>query len=320
MESKLIASSSVNLPTITQDAREFLNPYVDRYLAELSVSTKTRKVYAHVLARFLRFLSGRPLAELTRALIVAYREQLVQSMAARSVSLYLAPVRSLFTWLEAHTQFPNIAAGVKGVAAPRTHARDTLTVDQGKALLAHLEAQAMTLTGKRNLSLVSLLLHTGLRGIEAVRANVEDRADHEGEAVLYVQGKGRDDRDEFVLLTTAVDTVISSYLTARAQHDQIRPRDPLFVGHGPRNTEERLTTYHLEHLVKAALRAIGLDSPRMTTHSLRHSAATLALHNGASLESVQAMLRHVNIATTQIYARAVSRLSDPAERYVIFRN
>jgi len=314
----LTVPDQAGAPDLAADARAFLAPQVTRYLDELTASTRTRQAYTHALACFLRFLEGKPFEALKRPLIVAYREELLQRLAARSASLYLAVVRNLFAWLEAQARFPNIAAGVKGARAPQEHARDTLSQDQARSLLAHLEANAGSVRGKRNLALVSLLLHTGVRAVEAVRANVRDVAKHEGQDVLYVQGKGHADRDAYVLLRPAVLTAMQSYLTARAALDKVRPDDALFTGHGPRNTEGRLTTFHVERVVKSALRAIGMDSPRMTTHSLRHSAATQALHNGATLESVQAMLRHANISTTQIYARAVSRLSDPAEGYVKF--
>jgi len=318
MTTTLTVSDQTGALDPATDARAFLAPHVTSYLEELTASTRTRQAYTHALARFLRFVEGKPFAALKRPLIVQYREELLQRMAARSASLYLAVVRNLFTWLEGHTQFPNIAGGVKGVRAPQEHARDTLSQDQGRALLAHLEAHAGSARGKRDLAIVTLLLHTGVRAVEAVRANVKDVSKHEGKDVLYVQGKGHADRDAYVLLLPAVGTAMQSYLAARATLDKVKPDDALFAGHGPRNTEGRLTTFHVERIVKRALRAIGLDSPRMTTHSLRHSAATRALHNGATLESVQAMLRHSNISTTQIYARAVSRLSDPAEGYVRF--
>ena len=194
MTTTLTVSDQTGALDPATDARAFLAPHVTSYLEELTASTRTRQAYTHALARFLRFVEGKPFAALKRPLIVQYREELLQRLAARSASLYLAVVRNLFTWLEGHTQFPNIAAGVKGARAPQEHARDTLSQDQGRALLAHLEANAGSVRGKRDLAIVTLLLHTGVRAVEAVRANVRDVSKREGKDVLYVQGKGHADR------------------------------------------------------------------------------------------------------------------------------
>jgi site-specific recombinase XerD len=69
-------------------------------------------------------------------------------------------------------------------------------------------------------------------------------------------------------------------------------------------------------VVKSRFRAVGVDDPRLSAHSLRHFAASNALKNGASLMAVQAMLRHSSITTTQIYLHGIDRMAGAAERFV----
>jgi integrase/recombinase XerC len=74
-----------------------------------------------------------------------------------------------------------------------------------------------------------------------------------------------------------------------------------------------MTTRSISRTVKQRLQQIGLDSDRLTAHSLRHTAATLNLLNGASIEETQQLLGHSNINTTLIYAHALERASNNSE-------
>jgi integrase/recombinase XerC/integrase/recombinase XerD len=158
-----------------------------------------------------------------------------------------------------------------------------------------------------------LLVRTGLRTIEAERANIEDVRQEGGEALLYIQGKGRDSKDAFVLLTEATLKPIREYVRARGK---TAPTDPLFTSHSDRNNGERLTTRSISRIAKGALREAGIDSDRLTAHSLRHTAVTLSLLGGASIQEAQSMARHKNINTTLIYAHNIDRISKAPERKI----
>ena len=81
-----------------------------------------------------------------------------------------------------------------------------------------------------------------------------------------------------------------------------------------RNRGQRLETKAISRMVKRNLRGIGLDSPRLTAHSLRHSAATNLIFAGVELPQVQMVLRHKNLSTTMIYAAAWNRYQNNAEQ------
>jgi integrase/recombinase XerC len=90
-------------------------------------------------------------------------------------------------------------------------------------------------------------------------------------------------------------------------------KDPLFAGVGNRNAGGRLTTRSISGIEKGALVSAGLNSDRLTAHSLRHTAATLNLLNGGTLEETKQLLRHTNINTTLIYAHALERANNQSE-------
>ncbi|MCX7015145.1 MAG: tyrosine-type recombinase/integrase [Candidatus Sumerlaeota bacterium] len=163
------------------------------------------------------------------------------------------------------------------------------------------------------MGLPNLLVRTGLRTIEAIRADVGDIRQESGEWVLRVQGKGRDAKDEFVLLTIDAFKPLLEYLVLRRNP----PLDaPLFAATSNRCVNARLTTRSVRGIVKAHLRRYGFDSDRLSCHSLRHTFATLALKGGAPLEQVQAACRHASIQTTMVYAHNLDRVANGAERYV----
>lgn len=131
--------------------------------------------------------------------------------------------------------------------------------------------------------------------------------------MLYVQGKGRSSKSEFVKLSQPVIQAITEYLNARGR---VQDTDALFVSCSRRNRGGRLTTRTVSAVCKRAMVTAGYNSRRLTAHSLRHSAVTLALMAGASLQDVQAFARHTNMNTTLIYAHDVNRLKSQCENAV----
>jgi len=116
-----------------------------------------------------------------------------------------------------------------------------------------------------------------------------------------------------VLLTEKTLKPINEYL---AERDKTEDAEPLFGSLSDMNQGQRLTTRSVSRIVKGYLRRIGLNSDRLTAHSLRHTAITLALKGGATIQEAQALGRHANINTTLIYAHNIDRLAQAPERKV----
>ncbi len=283
---------------------------IEQYIASLDVKPKSKETYRKALKQFIEFIETRGTAQPTRADILAYKSYLIEKYTACTVSSYLTAVKGLYTYLEAEKISPNIANGIKGAKHQQGFRKDALTIEQAKNLL---DADTRTIEGKRNYALVNLLVRTGLRTIEAERANIEDIRQEGGEALLYIQGKGRDSKDAFVLLTEATLRPIREYLKARGKTE---PTAPLFISHSDRNNGGRLTTRSISRIAKEALRGAGIDSDRITAHSLRHTAVTLSLLGGASIQEAQSMARHRNVNTTLIYAHNIDRINKAPERKI----
>ena len=215
----------------------------------------------------------------------------------------------MFQWTESEHLYANIASQIKGQKKPKGFKKDALSVNQARKLLTIMETD--TLSGARDYALVNLLVRTGLRTIETARANVEDIRQQGEQAVLYIQGKGRDSKDDLGILTEETLEPIRAYISMRGQG--VKDSSPLFISHSDRNYGERLTTRSISRIVKDKLQASGLDDRRLTAHSLRHTAVTFSLIGGASIQEAQTLARHSDINTTLIYAHNLERIAKAPE-------
>ena len=283
---------------------------ITQFIGNLDVMPKSKQTYTKALKQFMQYLEVEGITEPSRQDILAYKQYLLDHYKAGTVSSYLTAVRALFTYLESEKIYPNVAKGVKGPKSGDTR-KEHLTVGQAKRLLASLDTGKIE--GLRNYAIINLLLHTGLRTIEINRALIGDIRKEGGEALLYIQGKGRQSKDSFVVLTESTLYPIQQYLNARATID---PKAPLFVSHSDRSNGEALSTRSISWIVKEALKAVGLNSENLTAHSLRHTAVTFSLLAGATIQEAQAMARHSNINTTLIYAHNIDRIAKAPERKI----
>ena len=297
------------------------NPYapvdeeiIGRWMASLDLASGTKETYLSGFKAFCWFVRSTSLDfdELTRDDVKSFKEYLVdeKKLKPATVSGYLASVRSFYAYSE-DNGIENIAHRVKGVTDSRSFKKEPLTPDQAQRLLASIDRS--TEKGMRDFAILNLMLRTGLRDIEIVRANCKDIQTKAGVDVLYVQGKGRASKDNFVVLTPKALSPIAAYLEKRGNVNEL---DPLFASVSSRNAGERLTVRSISRIAKSALRAIGIDDERYTAHSLRHTAITFSLLGGATERDAQQMARHANITTTMLYSHDIDRIKHAAEREI----
>ena len=239
-----------------------------------------------------------------RADILAYKEDLRASGHKPStVQNYITAAKLFFRWTAQEGYYPNITDHLKGVKLDREHKKDYLTSGQVKSILKDT-ARDRSLQGLRDYAVLSLMVTTGLRTIEVSRADVKDMRAEGDFTVLYVQGKGKTEKTEFVKISAPVEEAIRAYLSARGEVDG---KQPLFTSTSNNSTGQRLSTRTVSGLVKERMKHAGYNSERLTAHSLRHTAVTLSLLAGKDITEVQQFARHANIATTMIYNHSLDK-------------
>ena len=284
---------------------------VEYYVAQEDVKDSSKKLYTRTLRLFFAWVDneGKQIAQLTKADIVEYKNSLFEKgLSSLSVASYLTSLRKFYEWAESEKLYPNIVKGVKTPRRVQAFKNHHLTEEKSSELLQHYEALSL-----RDYAIINLILRTGLRTVEVVRADVGDITFKGNRRILKVWGKGKNEKDDFVVLTDKAYEPIAAYLRTRKG---AKPGEPLFSSDSNRNSGERLTTRTISGICKSGLKAIGLDGREFTAHSLRHTTAVMILKNGGELTEAQAVLRHVSPATTQIYTESIKeelRLKDAPE-------
>ena len=283
----------------TTNTAELISPINDdmfhSFMQYIDVKDKSLETYTRSLKQFFNYITVNGITEPTRQDIVQYRETLKSDKQPATVQLYMIAVKQFFKWTDKAGIYPNVADNVKGVSVSKGMKKDYLTTGQVKDVLSRIDTE--TVKGKRDYAIIALMVTCGLRDIEVSRANVADLRTRQNSTVLYIQGKGKDDRESFVVVPDSLETVIRDYLKARGGNSKA-----LFTSNSNHGKGDRLTTRSISRIVKTAMINAGLDSDRLTAHSLRHTAVTQALIAGQTLQEVQQFARHSNINTTLIYA------------------
>lgn len=161
-----------------------------------------------------------------------------------------------------------------------------LTLDECIQLLDSIEGP----NAERDFCIITLFLNCGLRISELVGLNLSDIQEDR----MRVLGKGNKER--FVFLNLACRNALDDWMAVRSQSAASDPY-ALFIT----RTHTRVTKAGIHYMIKKRLKAAGLDSEKYSAHKLRHTAATLMLRNGVDVRTLQEILGHEHLNTTQIY-------------------
>lgn len=271
---------------------------LDQFLSEQDLQAGSLALYGRTLKQYFAWLQahGWSWQEANAARLLLYKRDLqARGLSALSVANYLASVRRFYAWAAGRGLIgDNPASALRSSRRLQRFRKQPLSIAQSALLLEYAQKHLCL----RDYALLNLLLRTGLRTIEASRAQCGDLAWRGGRRILRVQGKGRLDKDNFVVLTDKTYLPLKTYLDSRPERNE---GSPLFASHSPNAQGRALTTRSISAIAKRALQAIGLDELCFTAHSLRHTAAVHILRAGGTVFDAQGMLRHQSPGTTQIY-------------------
>ena len=273
---------------------------VATFVSSQDVKQSSRDLYNRTLSQFFLFVekSGKRLNDMDRTDILDYKDHLQEEgLSALTIGSYIVAVRKFYEWAEANKIYPNIAKGIKTPRRKQAFKKQHLTDNKSSELLSYFESKSL-----RDFAIVNLILRTGLRTIEVVRADIGDITFKGERRVLRVWGKGHTEKDDFVVLSEKAYLPIANYLATRKG---AKAGEPLFTCNSRNNKGGRLTTRTISHICKEGLQAVGLDGKEFTAHSLRHTTAVAILKHGGNITDVQSVLRHTSPVTSQIYTESV---------------
>ena len=268
--------------------------YIDKFINYLKVeknaSANTITNYRVDLKSFGAFLGERNIGGVDHLTLRRFLAEMRQkNYSKRTRARKLAVFRSFFKFLyrEGHIKTNPISA----VSTPKLDKVLPKFLDVEKMLKLVQSPPADKISGLRDRAVLETLYSTGIRVSELVGLDVDDVDFISG--VIKVMGKGS--REMIVPIGEPALAAMRRYIDKRGM-DKVRDKDAVFLNKSGR----RLTDRSIRRIVDKHIRSLSV-SEKISPHSLRHSFATHLLDRGADLRSVQELLGHMNLSTTQIY-------------------
>ncbi len=208
-----------------------------------------------------------------------------QGVSSTTMARKVATIRSFYKYLTKSNKLDENPLADLDTPKTRKTLPRYLTLDEAKSLLSSVSGR----NKERDYCILMLFLNCGIRISELVGLNISDvRQDN-----LRILGKGNKER--VVFLNDACVKALNNYLKIRAAISANSPA--LFIT----SRRDRISRAAVHSLVKKHIKEAGLDSSRYSAHKLRHTAATLMLHGGVDVRTLQELLGHEHLNTTQIY-------------------
>lgn len=278
---------------------ERLQDYEETFIKYLDVDDLTLKAYKVGIRNLMEYLKDKGINKPTRNDIIAFRDDLRLKYSSNTVNTYMIAVRALFKYLEIHKLYENICVDLKGAKYDTTPKKEVLSVEQMQTIYKNLN-------NLEDKALFGLMITTGLRVCEISTALIEDIKEYNGEIVLFVLGKKRDSKCEYVKLSNQVLEDIKNYIGNRTTGH-------IFISTSHNNYGGGLTTTSLRSRVKNIFRQFGIDKDTISCHSLRRSFAVASYETGSSIYDIQQVLHHTSINTTTRYLKQVDRDKNKTE-------
>lgn len=295
---------------------ELLLDYIEHLEVEGGRSVKTAENYKLYLERFVEFTDDITVDKITSEVIRKYRLWLNRykndnegELATITQGYHLIALRGFLGYL---SKRDIISLSPDKIELPKVARKQVtfLHFDEVTRLLDTIPLDDET--GLRDRAIIELLFSSGLRVSELVNLNRDHVNTKRRE--FMVRGKGRKDRPVFIGEATA--SRVEDYLASRLDN-----LPPLFLSYSRNNLSSmtgdyrRLTSRSIQRMVTKYARLAGITK-HVSPHTMRHSFATDLLMNGADIRSVQSMLGHSNISTTQVYTHVTDEhLRDVYEKF-----
>lgn len=276
--------------------------FLEYLTVELGLSANTRQAYERDLRLFcktLGFKNSDALVNVSREQITGYMTQLKEKgLAAATIARKLAAIKAFYRFMTAEGYMNAnpaevVEAGTKGIKLPRV-----LSEEEVVRLLN--QPDITSAEGFRDRTMLEVLYATGMRVSELINLTLE-RVDLN---MKYIIAFGKGSKERIVPLGSVAAEFLQQYL------EKVRPK----LTHAGRNTNivflafggHELTRQRFWQIIRAYGRKANINKA-LTPHILRHSFATHLLDNGADLRSVQELLGHSDISTTQIYTHLTNK-------------
>lgn len=261
-----------------------------------------KNINAEILATFLKNSDTRKVSEISLDDVNNFRYSLANSdVSLKTVNMYMISFRAFWKYLAKQWEKLSFEFSDIDLAKQEERKVEFLNVEELRSIIMWIDGE--DISSKRDLAIVTCIYSTWLRiselcGLDRDSINLDKQE-------FAIRGKWK--RIRTVYLTDDARQAIENYLELRADRFA-----PLFIQHKSwdmtwKDDEDmRLSRYYITKMIQRYATKAGILK-RVTAHTLRHSFATTLLENGADLRSIQELLGHKNIATTQVYTHVTNK-------------
>lgn len=295
-----------------QNYNELSSSFLSTMQSTKNLSEKTVTAYQSDLSDFCRFIDK---GEIDKETILKYVQYLSQKeLKDSTINRKLIVIKMFFEYLyQSHNIYENYYLEHKFRFKKERKLPKTLTIKEVSTLMVYLSKQreqAITSFAKwksnRNLALIDILVSTGIRVAEVSEITINDIAI--SERVILIHGKGRKQRLIYISCHQTWNNLIKWINIRKTLNTN---SDNLFLN----RYGKQISIHGIEYIFTCARNSCGIN-PKATPHYLRHTFATNLLANGADLRSVQEILGHSSVSTTEIYTEVtVERKKQVLKKY-----
>lgn len=279
-----------------------LDQIIREYLSEQTIRENSLRTYKTYLISFYRYCDVLKIDKrsLTLSKVITVLRYVERTKSRNYHISLIIILKNYFAWLDSKRYENNIVSSIKVPRRKQGHTKDALTEQEVLKLLSVLQRE--TLKQKRDYAIIMLMLLNGLRCVEISRANQSDlfnkfnSIDGQFKMCLHIQRKGHTEKDDFIQIENAYHKAIEDYTS----HEDYNHSEsgPLFCS---MKYNGRLTRQTVGKIVSSYLSKAGIKTNRITTHSLRHTAAVFAIRSGVSIYDIQKFLGHTKTEITELY-------------------
>ena len=302
---------------MTNHPLEFL---AKEYLSEKDITHESYDLYNTILKQYINYLENKHILYASTQDVCDYINQLKQGGYSDAwIYNQISVIKGLYHYLSTHQQrlalpkiyIDDVTESIQNIHVKKAIKKPVLSIKQARQLLLCTKRNRKYIWHYRDHAMISLMITTGMRSVEIRRARKTDIQQVNHHTLLYIQGKGKTSKDDVVKVTPGVKKAIDEYLKRRKDHNPY-----LFISHSRKSDVPYLSRTFFIRMFRRVLKACDLEYTHITPHSLRHTAATLNLKRGASLEDTKQLMRHTNISSTLLYTHQNPRTQDNTEEHL----
>ena len=292
----------------------------ERYLSEKKAAPATKRSYHFAYKHFINYLKQNNIVYAKTSDVINYREERknlgdssywihIQISALKGLYRYLRMNQALFNLPEFYSY--DIMTAIKSERIKPRIKKPVLSLEQARQLILETKKIRKYLWHYRDHAIVCLMLLSGLKPYEIVRAKKEDLRVKDGNLELFIKNEENPSFSGYIKLSKAGIEALEDYLNMRKDDNPY-----LFVTNKNPSPDMHLSRTFYGDMFKRVLIDAGLDGLGITPNCLRHTAAIINLLRGDSIESTRRFMRHVSIDSTLVYQDYLERLKDDSEEKI----